>query len=278
MIRWRAIARRPASAPRPRLQEADLTPVLTAEQERALARRIARGDPEARDHLIRANLRLVATIARGFLRRGLSLEDLVAEGNLGLIHAAEGFDPEAGTRFCTYASYWIKHSIRRAWIHQGRFVRIPSHAVTLLAKWRRASADLAGALGRDPGPEEVGRALGLTPRRVRAVAETLRAEQLAAAPEYPGGGDSAIDLATYAGPWPTAEEALAAAEDSSRVAAGVGRLGDREAAVVRLRFGLGAGPPLTQREVGERLGLTRERVGRLEGRALAALAIEFATE
>ena len=143
------------------LRDINQTTLLTAEQEKRLAEAIARGDAAARDHMIRANLRLVVNIARGYANRGLQLSDLIEEGNLGLLRAVEGFDPKVGTRFSTYASYWIKQSIKRALINSGKTIRIPAYMVELLSKWRRAAARLSETLGRTPSHEEIARMLGL---------------------------------------------------------------------------------------------------------------------
>src|SRR5262249_11615335 len=137
------------------------TPLLSAQDERALAEGVAVGDPYAREHMVKANLRLVVNIARGYLGKGLSLEDLIEEGNLGLMRAVEGFDGMMETRFSTYASYWIKQSIRRAVMNTGKPIRLPAYMVSLLSKWRRATTVLTDRLGRAPTHEEVGKALRL---------------------------------------------------------------------------------------------------------------------
>ena len=124
------------------LSEINETPLLSANDERALAYRIEDGDSEARDHMVRANLRLVVNIARGYLGKGLPLQDLIEEGNLGLLRAVEGFDASMNTRFSTYASYWIKQSIKRALINTGKTIRLPAYMVELLTKWRRATVGL----------------------------------------------------------------------------------------------------------------------------------------
>ena len=130
------------------LQDINDTPLLSAEEERELAERVAAGDPYAREHMVKANLRLVVNIARGYLGKGLSLEDLIEEGNLGLMRAVEGFDGMMETRFSTYASYWIKQSIRRAVMNNGKPIRLPAYMVSLLSKWKRATAILTDRLGR----------------------------------------------------------------------------------------------------------------------------------
>jgi RNA polymerase primary sigma factor len=257
--------RHPGPAPgfRDYLRDIDGTPPLSAGEERGLAARVAAGDAAARDHLARAHLRLVVSIARGYRGRGLPPEDLVAEGNLGLLRAVESFDGGRGVRFSTYAGYWIKQSIRRAVINQGRPLRLPAYMVTLLARWRRASAALAERLGRPPTPEEVGEALGLTGGRLAAALRATLAEAAI-------GQDDGLDRL----PDDRAEDIpdlVADAEERGRIGRGLGRLDGRAARVIRLRFGLGPEPPMTLREVGTRLGLTRERVRQLEGQALLKL-------
>ncbi|MBC7854112.1 MAG: sigma-70 family RNA polymerase sigma factor, partial [Pirellulaceae bacterium] len=143
------------------LREINETALLTARDEQELAAGIADGDVRARDRMVRANLRLVVNIARGYTGKGLGLQDLIEEGNLGLLRAVEGFDPTMGTRFSTYASYWIKQSIKRALVNTAKTIRIPAYLVELLSKWRRATARLTEELGRTPTPEEIARVLGL---------------------------------------------------------------------------------------------------------------------
>src|SRR5437867_9482128 len=143
------------------LGEINETPLLSADEEKLLAVRIEEGDIEARDHMVRANLRLVVNIARSYTGKGLGLQDLIAEGNLGLMRAVEGFDPSMNTRFSTYASYWIKQSIKRAVINTGKTIRIPAYMNELLVKWRRATARLQDELGRTPTYEEIAASLKL---------------------------------------------------------------------------------------------------------------------
>ena len=147
------------------LHDINDTPLLSATEERELAERVAEGDPSAREHMVKANLRLVVNIARGYLGKGLCLEDLIEEGNLGLMRAVEGFDGMMDTRFSTYASYWIKQSIRRAVMNNGKPIRLPAYMVSLLAKWKRVTNGLTERLGRAPTPDEVGRRCGSRRRR-----------------------------------------------------------------------------------------------------------------
>src|SRR5262249_6436499 len=139
--------------------------LLSAAEECALAEAIARGDRDARARMIRANLRLVVKIARDYVGRGLSMDDLVGEGNLGLIRASEAYDPRFGTRFSTYAAHWIKQAIRHALTNTAATIRLPAHMVGLLSKWRKAERALGRELGREPTPDEVAGRLGLTPAR-----------------------------------------------------------------------------------------------------------------
>jgi RNA polymerase primary sigma factor len=254
------------------LQEIDEASLLSHSEEVDLAGRIAQGDPHARDRLIRANLRLVVHIARGYLGQGLALEDLIAEGNLGLMRAAEGYDGQVGTRFSTYASYWIKQSIRRAVMNQGKSVRLPHHVVTLLAKWRRTSAALAERLGRAPTSEEVGRELRLPKRKVALIVQALEVQRRTAAPadlgEY---ADATIDLVADERNR-DAVDRLIEADDLGRIPQVLDQLEEREATILRMRFGLAPYDPMPGREVGRILGLTRSRIQQIEKAAITRLA------
>ena len=258
------------------LTEINETPLLSADEEKDLARRVLTGDMAARDHLVRANLRLVVNIARGFRGRGLDLPDLVAEGNMGLVRAVEGFDPNMNTRFSTYASYWVKQSIKRAVVNTAKTVRVPAYMVELLTKWRRATNKLADDLGRPPAEDEVARFMGLSKKKLAIIKKAIRVYN--AAPSSDAGGDQDWDigdvLADERSESPGA--GLAAAEDLDRVMDLLGRMAPREAAVLRMRFGLDGEEPLTLKEVGERLGLTRERVRQIEVEALGKLREEMA--
>src|SRR5437660_6251299 len=156
------------------LREINETPLLNAQQEKDLAYRIETGDQEARDQMVRANLRLVVNIARGYSGKGLGLQDLIEEGNLGLLRAVEGFDPSMNTRFSTYASYWIKQSIKRALVNTAQTNRIPAYMVELLAKWRRATSKLQEELGRVPTQEEIGRSLDLSRKKLNIIKKAIR--------------------------------------------------------------------------------------------------------
>src|SRR5438128_6850577 len=169
------------------LREINETALLSADEEKELAHKIEAGDSEARDRMVRANLRLVVNIARSYTGKGLGLQDLIEEGNLGLLRAVEGFDPTMNTRFSTYASYWIKQSIKRALVNTAKTIRIPAYMVELLAKWRRATNKLADELGRPPTHEEVAKFLGLPRKKLNIIKKAIRVYN--AAPQVDPGGD-----------------------------------------------------------------------------------------
>jgi RNA polymerase primary sigma factor len=253
------------------LHDINNTPLLSAEEERELAERVAVGDPYAREHMVKANLRLVVNIARGYLGKGLGLEDLIEEGNLGLMRAVEGFDGMMDTRFSTYASYWIKQSIRRAVMNNGKPIRLPAYMVSLLSKWKRASTVLADRLGRVPTAEEVGKALRLSKRKIGIVAKAIRVNNLVPHSENSPEEGPAIDDILTDDRSKAPEAQLIDSDDLDRIFEHIDDLDDREATVIRMRFGLDSYDPMTLREVGENLGLTRERVRQLESQAIQKL-------
>ncbi|HYH69168.1 MAG TPA: sigma-70 family RNA polymerase sigma factor [Urbifossiella sp.] len=268
-----AVSTRPTRSPfESYLTEIDRTPLLTRDEEHGLAHRIADGNVEARDQLARANLRLVVSIARRYTGRGLSIEDLIAEGNVGLLRAVEGFDAAAGTRFSTYAAYWVKQSLRVALNRYGHSVRLPMYMGVLLPKWRRAEATLRDTLGRDPLPTEVASELGLKRGQVRAVAKALKAVGSARATGGEEDGNAVLADVHAAAP----ADRLDTADDVQAALAALDQLGEREATVLRLRFGLDGGEPMTLEAVGRRFGLTRERARQIERSALTALRATLA--
>jgi RNA polymerase primary sigma factor len=252
------------------LQKINATPLLSIQDEIALAMQIEAGNYAARDHMVRANLCLVVNIARNYLTRGLLLEDLIAEGNFGLIRAVEGFDASVGVRFSTYASYWIKQSIRRAVMNQGKTFRLPAYMATLLAKWWRATTVLTERLGRTPTLEEVGQALRLSKEKVGIVKQAIRVNNLLPFPET--ANEEENDLGQLLDErCQQAADLLVEAEEFDRIFELLDQLEARESRVIRMRFGLDSHSQMTLREVGEHLGLTRERVRQLERRALQHL-------
>ena len=244
--------------------------LLSAVEERDLAEAIARGDHDARSRMIEANLRLVVKIARDYLGRGMLIDDLIGEGNLGLIRAAEGFDPGFGTRFSTYASYWIKQSIRHALINTSTTIRLPAHMFGLLTKWRRAERLLFRECGGTPSFDEVAAHLGLTENQKGLVAKARRASQLKLESNV---GDEDVswplDESTNCSQMP--ETAMEISEDRTEVLRRLDRLDERERLVISLRFGLLDGDPLTLKEIGRRIGVTREWVRKIEIRAVSKL-------
>ncbi len=260
------------------LHDINDTPLLSAQEERELAERVALGDPYARDHMVKANLRLVVNIARGYLGKGLCLEDLIEEGNLGLMRAVEGFDGGMETRFSTYASYWIKQSIRRAVMNNGKPIRLPAYMVSLLAKWKRVSVGLTERLGRPPTPDEVGKVLRLSKKKVGIVAKAIRVNNLTPHAEGSDEDGIALDDVLTDERCKAPDDLLIEADDLDRIFRRLDQLDEREAAVIRMRFGLEPHTPMTLREVGENLGLTRERVRQLENQAIAKLMISLNDE
>jgi RNA polymerase primary sigma factor len=241
--------------------------LLSAAEECMLARKIKAGDRDARARMIRANLRLVVKIARDYASRGMLLDDLIGEGNLGLIRAAEDFDPRFGTRFSTYASYWIKQAIRHALTNTTATIRLPAHMVTLLSKWRKAEHTLTREFGQSPTFDQVAITLGLSDAQRVLIERARRASQLRL---EAGDGESwSPDEAGDHREGPDA--ALEAADERRQLLGRLDRLDDRERTIVTLRFGLGGGEPMTLKDVGRQLGVTREWVRKIEVRAVKKL-------
>ena len=253
------------------LREINETALLTAAQERELATQIGNGDTRARDRMVRANLRLVVNIARGYTGKGLGLQDLIEEGNLGLLRAVEGFDPSMGTRFSTYASYWIKQSIKRALINSAKTIRIPAYMVELLSKWRRANARLSEELGRTPTVEEIARVLGLPKKKLPIIKKAINIYSSTPQTDQSEAGwslgEMVMDERTK-----TPEDELLETDVLNHVLHMMQHMDSREATVLRMRFGLDDLEPHTLKEIGEQLGLTRERVRQIETEALNKLS------
>ena len=253
------------------LREINETALLTAEDEQHLARAIGSGDVRARDRMVRANLRLVVNIARGYTGKGLGLQDLIEEGNLGLLRAVEGFDPAVGTRFSTYASYWIKQSIKRALINSAKTIRIPAYMVELLSKWRRANARLSEELGRTPTAEEIARVLGLPKKKLPIIKKAIKIYNSTPQTDQSEAGWSLSEMIEDER-MKTPEDELVQHDMLKHVRQMLDTMDSREATVLRMRFGLDDLEPRTLKEIGEELGLTRERVRQIETEALARLA------
>ncbi len=253
----------------PYLDEIKDDPLLNPAEEQALARAIAGGDRDARARMIRANLRLVVRIARDYMGRGMSFEDLVGEGNLGLIRAVQDYDPEFGTRFCTYASYWIKQSIRQALITTTATIRLPAHTVGLLTRWRRAERALSRSLGYPPCFDRIAQELGLTDGQRLLVERALQATRLSSDTTGDESGTSYTDEAMD--PSESPDVRLSQAEEAAELYRRMDRLDDRERSILTLRYGLGGRDPLTLKEIGRRMGVTREWVRKIELRAIRKL-------
>ena len=245
------------------LREITTTVLLAPEEEQELAKAVDAGDMEARDLMIRSNLRLVVNIARGYTGRGLGLLDLIEEGNLGLLRAVEGFDPAMGTRFSTYASYWIKQSIKRALINSSKTIRIPAYMVEILSKWQRASVRLLEDLGRMPTHEEVARLVGLPRKKLSLIKKAILINSLVPQFDQPEIGWSlneiVVDKRRY-----RPDEAMLASYNLTYVMEQIELMDPRDAAVLKMRFGLCGHEIRTLKEIGTRLGLTRERVRQIE--------------
>ena len=253
------------------LREINETALLTADEEKDLARRIEVGDTAARDQMVRANLRLVVNIARGYTGKGLALQDLIEEGNLGLLRAVEGFDPNMNTRFSTYASYWIKQSIKRALVNTAKTIRIPAYMVELLSKWRRATNKLTDELGRPPTPEEIALLLGLPKKKLNIIKKAIRVYNSAPQTEQAGEPGWSIDEMLMDNRSKSPDTEMVESDDLKHVMVLLDKMDQREATVLRMRFGLDQEEPRTLKEIGESLGLTRERVRQIESEALAKL-------
>jgi RNA polymerase primary sigma factor len=252
------------------LREIGKVPLLTADQEVSLAKRIERGDMAAKQHMIEANLRLVVSIAKGYLGRGLSFLDLIQEGSLGLIRAVEKFDYRKGYKFSTYATWWIRQAVTRAIADKARTIRIPVHMVEKLNKVVHIERQLVQRLGREPRPEEIAEELEMETDEVR---EILRMAQLPVSLEKPIGEEEESSLGDFV-PDEQAESPFDSASLSLRredIELALASLPDRERQVIELRFGLNGEPPCTLEEVGRAFGVTRERIRQIENNTLKKL-------
>jgi RNA polymerase primary sigma factor len=254
------------------LEQIKSTPLLSAQQEKQLARRVREHcDPIAREEMIRANLRLVVKIAKDYSNPGMTLGDLVAEGNIGLMRAVEEFDPDAGVRFSTYAAWWIKQAIKRAMINAGQPIHIPAYLVKLITRWRRAANTLENELGRPATTEEMAQSLKVSDKKAEIIMQGLQAVN---APSQMGSEETQtiaeilVDENAVAPEQPLLDSSVKPMLESL-----LEHIEPRQRKILSLRFGLGdpEAVGMTYKEIGKHIGLTRERVRQLEKEALSSL-------
>ena len=262
------------------LKEIDEASLLSFDEEQDLGKLIVdQNDPLARERLVRSNLRLVVNIAKKYAGRGMSLGDLIEEGNLGLIRAVDYFDPNRGVRFSTYAAWWIKQSIKRALLENVQPVHIPTYMVALINQWRHTATELESTLGRNVSVEEMAKVMKLPLRKAKVINRIV--EALSSASESLGSEDMEDDqmleamLEDQNGGRP--EDALEALEEKVKAIKLLNDIEPREAEVLRLHYGLSGGRPMTLKEIGERMDLTRERIRQIRRDALTRL-YEYMTE
>jgi RNA polymerase primary sigma factor len=267
---WEELSTEERSPIRYYLDQIGKTPLLTLEEETALARRVLKGDEAARQKMIQSNLRLVVRIAKDYDNFGLSLMDLISEGNFGLIKAVERFDPDKGGKLSTYASWWIKQAIKRALASNGKTIRLPVHMVDRIAQMRRVTARLTAEIGREPHNDEIALAMEIP---LAKVVHMKSIANRAASLDQPVGeeGDATLGDLVKDESERTPFETLRGKSDNAEITEMLGALEPREAEILTHRFGLNGESPLTLEEVGERFKLTRERVRQLQQSALMQL-------
>ncbi len=252
------------------LSEIGFSPLLTAQEEVYFARLVLRGDASARNRMVESNLRLVVKIARRYMNRGLSLLDLIEEGNLGLIHAVEKFDPERGFRFSTYATWWIRQTIERALMNQTRTIRLPIHIIKEINGYLRTARQLTQTLDHEPTAEEIARAMG---KSVTEVKRMLQLNERVTSVDTPIGKDedrSLLDAIPDENN-PDPSQWLQDADINEKLDLWLDQLNDKQRTVVKRRFGLGGQDKATLEQVGNEIGVTRERVRQIQIDALRRL-------
>jgi len=262
------------------LKEINRYTLLTAEEERELGWKIINDNCAAsRERMIRSNLRLVVSIAKNYVNRGLSLTDLIEEGNIGLLRAVEGFDPAQGARFSTYASWWIKQAIKRALMNATQPVHIPAYMVELIAKWKIAYRRLEAELGAPPSLQDLAKAMDLPLKKVRIIRRSIRAFQSGGSTAKDDNGDlinlSELVADTRHG---TPDERMFHHEELTLLKKLLESIDEREAAVLRMRFGLDGCEPLTLKQIADEIGISRERVRQIVDEGLTKLNARLSDE
>ncbi len=252
------------------LREISKTPLLTIQEENDLAERIKNGDNEARSHMIKANLRLVVKIAHDYSGYGLSLGDLISEGNIGLMNAVERFDPEKGGKLSTYGAWWIKQSIKRALANQSKTIRLPIHMVDKIARMRRISSILAESLGREPTDEELATELGLPRQKIAMLKQAAQRPTSLDAPVNDGEATEYGEIISDE----SASDPLEILTDKNlhdQIGGLLSLLNERERRIIDERFGLNGLKPMLLEDVGREFGVSRERIRQLQNSALAKM-------